>query len=144
MSASSVLLAAQQLLQAAVPEATVLARIPVMVVDPIVVYLWHDSYTEDFKGGGNIRRTHIIPVHLMVLAMGDDANAEATLLALTDRIVDAFYASKDARELYGGAATSQLMPPPAGQPSYIAYQQGEYRRRQWTLHATELVAYDWR
>ena len=144
MSATSVLQAAQSLLQAAVPEATVLARAPVAVNDPVVLYLWHDSYVEDMKGGGNIRRTHVIPIHLMVLSSADDAQAEATLLDLTDRILDAFYQSKDARQLYGGAATSQLLPPPTGRPSYIVYQQGEYRHRQWTLHATEDVAYTWR
>lgn len=114
--------------------------VPKAVNTDVVVYLWDSGYTEAQKAGpGWVRRTHSIPIHLMVLATGDDVAAESKLMTLSDAIADVFYTN---RRLNHTAATSQIhQADSAGRLSesqpYILYQNGEYRHRWWTLDAAE-------
>jgi hypothetical protein len=145
MSSVALLQGAQSLLQQAMTDALVLLSPPMQINDPIVLYFVHDGYLPDvLKGGGSVRRTHVMQVHLMVLIGGDDAESEYQFLGICDRVYEAFNQTKQARELYAAAQTSDLLPAQPGQVPYIIYQNGRYRHRSWTLHATEGVQYDWR
>lgn len=146
MSSAAIVAAAQTILQSALTAAgetsfAVVQGVPKVVVTDTVLYLWHEGYDDAPKARGWVRRTHSIPLHLMVLATGDDAAAEARLLALSDTVAGVFYGN---HSLGGVAQTSQLSQAGANnrmaqtQP-YVVYQNGEYRHRWWTLDVVEDV-----
>lgn len=149
MSSAAIVAATQSILQAALTAAgetsfAVVQGVPKAVNTDTVLYLWHEGYDEAQKAGpGWVRRTHSIPIHLLVLSTGDDAAAEARLLALSDLIAGVFYTN---RKLNLTAATSQLVQAGANsrlaqtQP-YVLYANAEYRHRWWTLNAAEDLVY---
>lgn len=147
MSTAAIVAAAQGIVQAALQAAgetslTVTLGVPKVVNTDTVAYLWDDGYSDVPKARGWVRRSHVVPIHLMLLSTGDDAAAEAKMMALTDAIGAAFYTN---HALSGAAQTSALVQRggPGGGPQasavYVLYQNGEYRHRWWTLEATEDV-----
>jgi hypothetical protein len=142
MSATTIAQATQTILQSALTsqgfQANVLLGIPKVLNDNIVLYIYHDGSTDADKAGpGVVRRTHIVPVHLLVLTTADDAETENLLMALHDAISDAFYTN---HTLGGAAVAADLLQANGDQRSGVQYvlQGGaEYRHRWWTLHAAE-------
>lgn len=120
--------------------------VPKTVNTDVVIYLYHFGYGDEPKARGWVRRTHGIPIHLMILTTGDDAASEARLLSLSDTIANAFYGN---HALNGTAATAELVQsaartgagisPLAQREPYVLYQNGEYRHRWWSLEAVEDV-----
>lgn len=146
MSSAAIVAQVQAILQAsltAAGEASLLVTlgVPKVVNADTVAYLWHEGYSDAPKTRGWVRRTHSVPIHLMILATGDDVAAEAKMLALTDTIAATFYAN---HALNNAAQTSQLNQSGTDgrfqtNAPYVLYQNGEYRHRWWTLEAVEDV-----
>lgn len=139
MSSVLIMQAAQNILQQALPTANVMLGIPRQVNDNAVLYLYHQGYSELPKTTTIQQRTHIINIHLLLLAAADDDEAELELMEYNDAIADLFYTH---RLLNGTASTSQLRQQGVGAgsgnaPAFIVYGQKEYRHRWWTLDAVE-------
>jgi len=99
MSASAIVTATQTILQAALngqtPVPNVILGIPITLNDSTTVYLFHDGYHDVEKmPGGVVQRHHVIPIHLMLLSTADPEQAEASVMALSDLIANAFYTNR--------------------------------------------------
>lgn len=142
MSTAAIVTAAQAVLVTAVPTANVMLGIPKSWNDDVLIYLWHDGYTDTRKTtGGNIQRTHVIPIHLLVATAADDSGAELAMMTLTDDIAAAFYTH---HRLSGAAANCELKQRDGAHVTglqYILQGQAEYRNRWWTLTAVEYIVY---
>lgn len=142
-----IMTAVQSILQAAVstnnPQPNVLVGIPRTFTDPEVIYFYHDGSSDIGKAGPNvIRRTHIIPIHLLLLTTADDAQTEMNLWTLTDLIVGAFYSN---HRLNNTVATAELYQRDGkvngASPAYVDVAGREFRQRWFTLEAIEQQTY---
>jgi len=140
MSASAIMQAAQSILAAAVPEASVVLGIPATFVSNNTLYLYHDGSSDVVKAAPNvIRRTHIIPFHLLLyVADGADEQAlEVQLLTFHDRITNLFYGNHRLNGTAAMCAVAQRDGAALTPVQYVLDMQQRYRHRSWTLSAME-------
>jgi hypothetical protein len=115
---------------------------PRVINDDRLMYAYHDGSTDLVKENSYIRRTHIIPIHLLLLATADDLQTELDMLDIHDQLTGAFYAN---HTLGGTTATATLRQRDGAiggtAAMYMAVSGKEYRQRWWCLEATEAIAY---
>jgi hypothetical protein len=143
VSAGSVAQGAADVLAAAVagvdPPPLVLLGIPLSFNAATVLYLYHDGSTDArVATGGLVRRTHVVPIHLMMLAgQGDEPVIEANCMAIHDVLCNAFYAH---HTLNGACQSAELFQRDGDQGSgaqYVEHEGATWRHRWWTLRASE-------
>lgn len=135
--AAEVIAANHAVLAAAVPSAQVLDYPPLNRHESAVIYQQYLGASDDAVAtGGFRRRHHRILIRLLIAAMADDAQAEATAWDLSDAIHNA-YAAK--RTLGQKVQTSALEPRDGN--AYVQFEgdQTQYRQLQWTLDAVETL-----
>lgn len=138
MSAVDITRALQTVLQAALPDATVVLGIPRQFYDPIILYCWQDGPPNDIqKTTDTVRRHHIINIHLLVLSTGDDQQAELIFLDIADRLADAFNLN---HRLLGTADNSHITTKALGS-QYVLVGETEYRACAWTWDAEEQLTF---
>lgn len=149
MSALAIVNEAQAILQAACaapyPRVTVQKAPPAALVDEVILYLTHDTYTDYEKNnGGTVRRTHHIQIHLLVRVVGDTEDAEDIFLPLSDLVADTFYTN---RTLNGRANTSAMKQGDGRLNNdnaryYLASEEEFYRSRWWTFDVAEDLSFN--
>jgi hypothetical protein len=144
MSASAIMTAALSILQSIVqddrPPLTVYMGPPRVINDDRLAYLYHDGSSDYVQANSHIRRTHIIPIHLLLLATADDMQTELDMLDYHDQLTGAFYAN----HTLGGTAATTTLKQRDGEngtvPMYMAASGKEYRQRWWQLEAIEALS----
>jgi hypothetical protein len=146
VSTTALVQATQAILQTTVPEATIALGIPKTVPDgEVIIYLYHDGSSDEEKAGPTkVQRTHTIPIHVLLRVSGSDTaeSTELELMALHDRISDAFYAEHTLSGTATDATLGQRDQPRGGAAgAYVFEGTSEYRHRWWTLTATETLSF---
>jgi hypothetical protein len=141
VSTTAIVQAVQSVLQA-----TIALGIPKTIPDgELVIYLYHDGSQDAEKAGPTkVQRTHTVPIHALLRVSGADTaeSVELEMMALHDRISNAFYAEHTLNGTASDAVLGQRDQPRGGAAgAYVFEGTSEYRHRWWTLTATEILSF---
>jgi len=133
-SSTDIVAAALAIVQAACPSVKeTYGYAPAMIQQAQAIFLFHDGYADVEKTyGGIVRRTHHIPIWLVVNAsnLSGMVTEETTFLTLNDQLANAFYTNRT----LGGIVADSTLTPQSG-PAYIEYQGAIMRNRVFLLES---------